>query len=215
MLVRDYMSLNPITVSPEDSVGYALELMKDHSIRRLPVIAKGKIAGIVTRQDLLRASPSPATSLSVWEINYLFPKIKIAEVMTRQVLTISPDCVLEKAAVMMRENSISALPVVENNRLVAIITESDIFKALIDIFAFDSPGVRLTLSVEDGVGVLHNITEIFSSLGINIITLAARRLDSNRVNLMLRLQDNDITAVSKLLAAKGYNVSRIDREPKR
>ncbi len=212
MLVRDYMSPNPITVSPEDTVGHALQLMKDHSIRRLPVISKGKIVGIVTRQDLLHASPSPATSLSVWEINYLFPKIKIAAVMTRQVLTVFPDCVLEKAAVIMRENSVSALPVVENHRLVAIITESDIFKALIDIFAFDSPGVRLTLSVDDGIGVLHNITEIFSSLGINIITLAARRLDSNRVNLVLRLQDNDIAAVSETLEKKGYRVFRIDRE---
>ncbi|HHX87602.1 MAG TPA: CBS domain-containing protein [Firmicutes bacterium] len=208
MLVRDYMSLNPITVGPQDSVGYALQLMKEHSIRRLPVVSKGQIVGIVTRQDLLRASPSSATSLSVWEINYLFPKVKISEVMTRQVITISPEAVLEKAALVMRENSVSALPVLENNRLVAIITESDIFKALIDIFAFDCPGVRLTLAVEDEVGVLHNITEIISSLGINIITLAARRLDSNRVNIMLRLQENDISSVSKLLAEKGYQVVR-------
>ncbi len=210
MLVRDYMSLSPITVSPEDSVGHALQLMKDHSIRRLPVVSKDKIVGIVTRQDLLRASPSSATSLSVWEINYLFPKIKISEVMTRKVISISPESVLEQAALVMRENSVSALPVVENNRLVAIITESDIFKALIDIFGFDYPGVRLTLAVEDEVGVLHNITEIISSLGINIITLAARRLDSNRVNIMLRLQDDDISAVSKLLAEKGYQVVRTD-----
>ncbi len=210
MLVRDYMSLNPITVGPQDSVGYALQLMKDHSIRRLPVISKDQIVGIVTRQDLLRASPSSASSLSIWEVNYLFPKIKISEVMTRQVITISPEAVLEKAALVMRENSISALPVVENNRLVAIITESDIFKALIDIFAFDRPGVRLTLAVEDEVGVLHNITEIISSLGINIITLAARRLDSNRVNIMLRLQDNDISSVRKLLIEKGYQVVHTD-----
>lgn len=210
MLVQDYMSLNPITVDPEDSVGHALELMKKHSIRRLPVIYKEKVVGIVTRQDLLRASPSSATSLSIWEINYLFPKIKVAEVMTRKVITISPESVLEKAALAMKENSISALPVVENDRLVAIITESDIFKALIDIFAFDSPGVRLTLSVDDEVGVLHNITEIISSLGINIITLASRRVGGNRVDIMLRLQNDHISAVSKLLTEKGYQVVRTD-----
>ncbi len=210
MLVRDYMSPNPITVSPEDSVGHALQLMKEHSIRRLPVLSKEKLVGIVTRHDLLRASPSSATSLSIWEINYLYPKVKIGEVMSKEIITISPDSVLEKAALTMRENSLSALPVVEKGRLVAIITESDIFKALIDIFAFDHPGVRLTLAVEDEVGVLHNITEIISSLGINIITLAARRVDGKKVDIMLRLQNNDVSAVSKLLAEKGYQVARSD-----
>ncbi len=210
-MVRDYMSPNPVTVGPEDSVGQALQLMKEHSIRRMPVVSRDKIVGIVTRQDLLKASPSSATSLSIWEINYLFPKVKISEVMTREVITISPESVLEKAALLMRENSVSALPVIERNRLVAIITESDIFKALIDIFAFDHPGVRLTLAVEDEVGVLHNITEIISSLGINIITLVVRRrMEDNRVNIMLRLQNNDMATVSTLLAQKGYQVVRTD-----
>ncbi|NMA92943.1 MAG: CBS domain-containing protein [Firmicutes bacterium] len=206
MFVRDYMSLDPVTVSPGDTVGYALQLMKEHSIRRLPVVSKDKVVGIVTRQDLLRASPSSATSLSIWEINYLFPKVKIAEVMTKSVISISPGTVLEEAALLMKENGVSALPVVENKRLVAIITESDIFKALIDIFAFDYPGARLIMEVEDRVGVLYDITKIISSLGVNIITLAARRVEGNRVKIMLRLQDNDVSRVIRLLAEKGYPV---------
>ncbi|NLZ31658.1 MAG: CBS domain-containing protein, partial [Firmicutes bacterium] len=85
MFVRDYMALDPVIVAPEDTLGRALELMKKHSIRRLPVMSKGKLVGLVTENDLMRAYPSSATSLSVWEVNYLFPKIKIKDIMTREI----------------------------------------------------------------------------------------------------------------------------------
>ena len=137
MYVRDYMSINPITVNPEDSVGDALRATESHEIRRLPVISSGKIVGLVTNQDLLKASPSPATSLSIHEINYLYPKIKIKEVMTKSVVTVSPDTVIEEAAVIMRENKIGTLLVEQHGKLLGLITESDLFKAFIDIFGFD------------------------------------------------------------------------------
>ncbi|MGB4331078.1 MAG: CBS domain-containing protein, partial [Dethiobacteria bacterium] len=103
MFVRDYMTTSPVTVTPEDSLGEALRLMKEHSIRRLPVMAKGKIAGLVTEQDLMKASPSSATSLSIWEINYLFPKIKIKDIMTKEIFTVTPETILEEAALLMQE----------------------------------------------------------------------------------------------------------------
>lgn len=91
MFVRDYMAANPVMVAPEDTLGKALELMKEHSIRRLPVMAKGKLVGLVTENDLMKAYPSSATSLSVWEVNYLFPKIKIKDIMTKDIYTVTPD----------------------------------------------------------------------------------------------------------------------------
>ncbi|MEW5783629.1 MAG: CBS and ACT domain-containing protein [Bacillota bacterium] len=210
MLVRDYMTLNPITVKPEDSVGDALKLLKDHSIRRLPVVTRDGMVGIVTEQDLLKASPSAATSLSVWEINYLFPKIKIKDIMTKDIITVSPDAVLEEAALIMRENNISSLPVMIDGKLMGIITESDIFKALIDVFGFNVPSVRLTLSVQDEVGTIKKISETVSSLGLNIISLIVQSLDGGRGNIILRLSTDDITGVVAAFRNKNIEVSHIN-----
>jgi acetoin utilization protein AcuB len=197
MFVRDYMTLNPVTVKPEDSVGDALKLLKEHSIRRLPVMVKDSLVGLVTEQDLLKASPSAATSLSVWEINYLFPKIKIKDVMAKELITVTADMILEEAALVMRENNISSLPVMENDKLVAIITESDLFKAFIDVLGFNYPSVRVTLAVQDEVGSIRKVTEIVSSMNVNIISLIVHRLKEDKGNIILRVETDDIAKVTK------------------
>lgn len=209
MFVQDYMSVNPVTVAPEDTLGEALKLMKEHSIRRLPVLSKGDIVGLVTEQDLMKASPSSATSLSVWEINYLFPKIKIKDIMTRKIFTVAPEAILEEAALLMQENNISTLPVLKDNRLVGIITESDLFKAFIDVLGLNHPSVRVTLPVEDQVGVLKNVTEVVGAAGINIISTIVQRFSDNRVYLILRLDTGDIAGVTKIFEAAGMQVAHI------
>lgn len=209
MFVQDYMSVNPVTVAPEDTLGEALKLMKEHSIRRLPVLSKGDIVGLVTEQDLMKASPSSATSLSVWEINYLFPKIKIKDIITRKIFTVAPETILEEAALLMQENNISTLPVLKDNRLVGIITESDLFKAFIDVLGLNHPSVRVTLPVEDQVGVLKNVTEVVGAAGINIISTIVQRFSDNRVYLILRLDTGDIAGVTKIFEAAGMQVAHI------
>jgi acetoin utilization protein AcuB len=206
MFVRDYMSINPVTIGPEDSVGHALELMDNHSIRRLPVLQNGKIVGLVTNQDLLKASPSPATSLSIHEINYLYPKIKIKEVMTKDIVSVTPDTVIEQAAVIMRENKIGTLLVEQQGKLMGLITESDLFKAFIDVFGFDYSGARLAIAVEDDIGVLGKIAETISSMGINIISVVVVRKSEGGANLILRLKTDDVEDIRAKLEDKGYKI---------
>ena len=209
MFVRDYMTTSPVTVPPEDSLGEALRLMKEHSIRRLPVMAKGKIAGLVTEQDLMKASPSSATSLSIWEINYLFPKIKIKDIMTKEIFTVTPETILEEAALLMQENQISTLPVLDGDKLVGIITESDIFKAFIDVLGLNHPSLRVTLQVEDQIGVLKNVFEIVGAVGINIISTIVQRLPDQKVHLILRLSTGDIGKVTEIFESAAMKVVHI------
>lgn len=209
MFVRDYMTPDPVTVSPEDHLGEALRLLKEHSIRRLPVTSKGKIAGLVTEQDLMKASPSAATSLSVWEINYLFPKIKIKDIMTKKIFTVSPDTILEEAALIMQEKQISTLPVIDRSKLVGIITESDIFKAFIDVLGLNHPSLRVTLQVQDQIGVLENISKVVGAAGINIFSTVVQRFSDDRVYLILRLDSDDVPGVTRLFDEAGVEVAHI------
>ncbi|MBW6464169.1 MAG: CBS domain-containing protein [Dethiobacteria bacterium] len=206
MFVRDYMSCDPITIGPDETVGEALKLMEAHSIRRLPVMSHGKIAGLVTNFDLLKASPSPATSLSIHEINYLYPMIKIKDVMTKNVITINPDTVIEEAAVVMRENKIGTLLVEQKGKLLGVITESDLFKAFIDIFGFNYAGVRIAIEVEDDIGVLGKIAENISSLNINIISVIIIHTRDGGTNLILRLKTEDLKDVRSKLELNGYKL---------
>ena len=131
-MVSAWMTPDPITVAPETKVPEAHRLMMVHSIRRLPVIEEGQLVGIVTLGDLRGAEPSGATSLSIWEVNYLVSRLRVREIMTPRPFTISPDATLGEAAQMMLEYKVSGLPVVDENRhVVGIITESDIFRMVV------------------------------------------------------------------------------------
>ncbi|MFN8446276.1 MAG: CBS domain-containing protein [Caldilineaceae bacterium] len=134
MLVQEYMSTPAVTIHTDTGVQEALRMMRTHRIRRIPVVDEEKrLVGIVSERDLLYASPSPATSLSVWEMNYLLAKLKVSEVMARHVLTTTPDAPLQSAARLMLNHKIGGLPVVDGyNHVVGVITESDIFRAFLD-----------------------------------------------------------------------------------
>ncbi len=206
MYVKDYMSVNPVLVEPQDTVGDALELLQDHSIRRLPVVSKGRLVGIVTQTDLMKASPSTATSLSIHEINYLFPKIKVRDIMTKDVYTVSPEAAIEEAAVSMREHKIGTLVVVDKEKVVGLITESDLFKAFIDVFGFDRPGVRIHVEFEDKVGELGKLASLLSSKGIYIISLVMTYPREGWVTGILRLKTDEKDAVIVALKKEGYTV---------
>ncbi|HET8670474.1 MAG TPA: CBS domain-containing protein [Candidatus Saccharimonadales bacterium] len=131
-LVKDWMTRNIVAITPDTTLPAAHRLMTDQRIRRLPVVQAGLLVGIITLGDVRGAEPSRATSLSIWEVNYLSSKVKIEEIMTRSLITISPNATIEQAAGLMLEHKISGLPVVDYTRgLVGIITESDIFRMVV------------------------------------------------------------------------------------
>jgi acetoin utilization protein AcuB len=172
MLVRDWMTQDPLVVSPETGIEEAIRTMREHRVRHLPVIKKDNIlVGVVTQTDLLQASPSPATSLSVWEINFLLTKMQVREAMTKQVIVVEEECPLEEAALVMAEHRIGCLPVVRGQRLVGIITETDLFNIFTEQLGARKSGVRLTLLIRDVKGELSRIAGRIAELGGNIIRL--------------------------------------------
>jgi acetoin utilization protein AcuB len=128
---RDWMTPDPITAPPSMSLPEALQLMAEHTIRRLPVVERGKLVGIVTRGDLRGAQPSQATSLSVFELHYLIARITLDQIMTRDPLTVADSATIQEAARLMLEHKISGLPVLKQGHLVGIITETDIFRLVV------------------------------------------------------------------------------------
>ena len=147
MLVKNRMTTPAVVVYADTPFQEALKLMRDQKFRRLPVVDRdGMLVGIVSERDLLHASPSPATSLSVWEVNYLLWKLKVADIMTHHVLTIDPESPLEDAASLMVSRKIGGLPVVDNrNHVLGVITETDIFRAFVEMMGGGQKGLRLTL----------------------------------------------------------------------
>jgi acetoin utilization protein AcuB len=175
MFVRDHMISPAVTVAPDIPFQDALKVMQESQLRRLPVVdKKGKLIGIVSERDLLYASPSPATTLSVWELTYLLSKIKVEELMTRDVVTTTPDTPIEDAASLMVEKKVGGLPVVDDdNKPVGIITDRDIFEAFVEMFGGGQPGLRLTLSVPQRKGVLAGLSQAIYELGGYIVSFGS------------------------------------------
>jgi len=145
MYVKEYMSTNVISGTPDTLILDAQKLMDMHNIRRLPVVDKGKLVGIVTQDRMREVSPSPATSLTVWELNYLIAKMKIKDVMVKNTVTIGPDATVEEAAALGQKHRIGALPVVDKGKLVGIITTTDLFRIMTEAFGFGRTYARLHL----------------------------------------------------------------------
>ena len=172
MLIRERMSHPVITVSAEASMKEALDMMRREHIRRLPVVNKrGQMVGIVTETDLAKASPSQATTLSVWEVRELTGKVKVEEIMTPKVITVADDTPIEEAARIMADCDISGLPVLRDGKLVGLITETDIFKVFLELFGARESGVRLSVEVPRAPGQLAKLTRAIFELGGDIVAL--------------------------------------------
>jgi len=172
MLVGERMSHPVITVHPETSLQDALHLMHAEHIRLLPVVdKKGHLVGIVAEHDLLQASPSDATSLSVFEVSYLLSKITIQKIMTTKVITVNEDTPLEEAARIMADHKITGLPVVRGEKLVGIITETDLFRIFLELLGAREKGVRVSAIIPDEPGKLSEISTAISTAGGNIVAV--------------------------------------------
>ncbi len=194
MLVGERMTSPAITIGPDLPVQEAMALMRRDKVRRFPVVdSGGKLIGIVSEKDLLDATPSDATTLSVWEINYLLSKLTVEKVMSKQVITITADTPIEEAARIMSDHKIGGLPVVEGQKVVGIITETNLFKIFLELLGARSSGVRLTLLVSEQPGKLHELTGAIQSLGGNVIALGTF-LGENSANRTVAMK---ISGVSK------------------
>jgi acetoin utilization protein AcuB len=212
MLVRERMTRHPVTVSPDTPISEALDLMRREKVRRLPVLdKKGRLVGIVLEKDLLYASPSPATSLSIHEMHYLLSKLTVAEVMSRDVITVDEITPLEEAARIMVDNMISGLPVMRDGQLVGIITETDLFKVFLELLGAREKGLRLTMYVPDRTGMLASITGAIAALGGDIVSLSTFwGKDLTTGVITLKVREHTISKRQLVEAMEGLSLDVVD-----
>jgi acetoin utilization protein AcuB len=183
--------------------------MKENNVRRLPVVDKGKLLGIVTKHDILEASPSPATSLSVHELNYLLSKMKVKEIMKKNPVTLTPDTPFEEALKIGQEKKIGSFPVLENGKLVGIATESDIVRFLTRALGVREEGSRIT--IEGLGGKLSDLEKIISIVNqhntIVLSMISLPRTEKKEWMIVLRLKTSSPDPIVKDFKKAGFNVT--------
>ncbi len=202
MLVGERMTHPVIFAHPDLPIHDALNLVKHEHIRRLPVVDKhGKLVGIVTDEDLFTASPSQATSLSVWELNYLLSKITIGEIMTKTVITVTEQTPIEEAARIMADEKIGGMPVMRDHHVVGIITETDLFKIFLELMGARSMGVRVTALIADTHGKLAQIASAIADAGGNFVSFSTfAGEDPSNVLTAFKVTDLNLEQVQTLVA---------------
>ena len=207
MFVINRMTKNPMTVTADTKVDEVAHLMKKHNFRRLPVVDDGKLVGFLSDSDLMRVAPSPATTLSRYEINSLLAKICVRDIMKKDVLSVNVDATIEEAALIMYKNKIGGMPVVSNmGAVVGVITETDIFKTFVDVMGLADGKTRITLEVTDKIGVVKDIAEIFGQAGVSIDSLITCKKEDNKYEIVIRGDITNIDDIKAKLEAKGYKV---------
>jgi acetoin utilization protein AcuB len=173
MVVQHRMKNNPLTVSPHDSFRHAMTLIRQKGIRHLPVVEGDRVVGIVTDRDIRQASPSPATGLEIHELHFLLEQVKVREIMTTKVVTVTPQTLIEEAARLMLRHRIGGLPVVQEGRLVGIITETDILQAFVDMMGLQQEQTRLELVLEDCPGAFLEVCRLIQEQGGDILSVVS------------------------------------------
>ncbi len=210
MLVGRRMTHNPKTISPDTSLAEASDRMRREKVRRYPVLDQyGKLVGIISRDDVLHASPSVVSSLSIWEMNYLLTQVKVKDVMTKQVITVTEDTPLEEAGRIMLEHKIGGLPVMRGPALVGIITESDIFRVFTEMLGGSAPGIRLTLLAPNVKGSLAQISNAIFQQGGWIAALNIFR-GEDPSNWSAHIKVSDVDKDTLLKALKPYLLEILD-----
>ncbi|MDH3383394.1 MAG: CBS and ACT domain-containing protein [Deltaproteobacteria bacterium] len=212
MIVAKRMMRNPLFLDEDDSMKMAMDMLKDREIRHLPVLKGGnKLVGILTETDIKQASPSPATALEIREVYYLLDKIKVKQIMTKRPYTISPTAPIEEAAIVMREKKIGCLPVVEEGRLVGILTETDILDAFIESMGVRGPGYRIELALPDMGGVLFEVVKLLKDFDANIVSIATTSHDApGKKVLILRIETKNYKVLKTALRKSGYDILSAD-----
>ncbi|MCL0097702.1 CBS domain-containing protein [Dehalococcoidia bacterium] len=213
MRIKELMTTNVITVSSNTSIADARKFMVTHNILRLPVVDKGKLVGIVSKRRIAEASPSPATSLSIWELNYLLAKMTVKEIMAKDVITISPDATAEAALALAQERKVGALIVVDEGHLVGIVTTNDyVYRILNPLLGLGKPGVRL--HVYD-CGTTPKIEEVVRFINKHDLTIEALHVDDSPErgtrDLIVQVNADDPAKLIEDLTTRGYRVEIRER----
>ena len=207
MFVANRMAKNPVTVSPDTPVDEAASAMKKGHFRRLPVVEDGKLVGFLSDKDIMRVAPSPATTLSRYEARSLLAKLKIGDIMNKEVISVNEDATIEEAALIMYNHKIGGLPVVSSvGAVVGVITETDIFKTFVDVMGLQEGKTRLTLLVDNKVGVVYDIAGIFTECGLSIDSLVTCRQPYGKYEIVVHGDIPDVDAISAKIKAKGYEI---------
>lgn len=210
MAVKDFMTKRVVYVSPETTVAAAADIMREKGLRRLPVIEHDKLVGLITEGTMAEASPSKATSLSIYEMNYLLNKTKVGDIMIKNVLTVSKYASLEDAIYIMLQNKIGVLPVVDNDQISGIITDKDVFRAFLEISGYGQAGIRIGLEVPDTPRVLEKIANLIASENLNIerTIVAPKNYTVLRVELQVE-GEIGIDQLKKVFVEAGFTVTEI------
>ena len=194
MLIRYWMTKNVVAIDTDASMQDAVRLLRKNNIRRLPVMKRGKLVGIVTNLDISRESASQATMLAINELNYLIEKIRVKEIMTsKDIQTVSPTDTVEAAALKMLEKKIGGLPVMDNGKLVGIITESDIFEVLVSMTGVRQGGIQFAFDIIDKPGSVREVLDILRSYGGRIVSILTsyQRAEEGGRHVYIRMKDID------------------------
>jgi len=205
MAVKDFMTRKVVYISPDTTIAHAADIMRDQKLHRLPVIENDKLVGLVTEGTIAEASPSKATSLSIYEMNYLLNKTKVKDVMIHDVVTISQYASLEDATYLMLKNKIGILPVVDNEQVYGIITDRDIFKAFLEVSGYGEKGVRMRFVTENEVGVLSHIIALLVEENLNISNTVNIPRKDGKVVIEVQI-DGDVDLVSLKSKFEAHNI---------
>lgn len=209
MRVDKRMRRNVITVRPDDPIRRAMELLKQHRIRQLPVVEDGKVVGIITDRDLREASASSAISLSVWELNYLLEQITVKEIMTKDVVTITPETPVEEAARLIHDRKFGGLPVVDDEeKLIGIITEVDLLERFLEVMGISGASVRIDVVLSDDPKDFETVSKIVQDAGGEIVSVGISRAEdvTDGKVCFFRLEPCDSEPIKAALAKAGHKV---------
>jgi acetoin utilization protein AcuB len=211
MRVRDIMSTNVVAVDEKTSIHDARKIMEAHKIRRLPVMKRDKLVGLVTKHMLLEASPSPATSLSIHELQYLLAKMTVRDIMVKRPHTISPDMPVEEALQLGQEMGYGAFPVVEDGGLVGIATESDIVRIMTRVLGLREKGKRVDIKASKEFGNMQRIMKVLDKNKTVLLSLVTLPPESEGEDwlIVLRLKSEDTEPIVKELQSSGFNITYV------
>ncbi len=201
MIIGNRMKKNPGTAYPDMSIADAKAKMKEDRVHRLPVLDDRRhLVGVISEKDILLAAPSPASTLSTFEANYLLTKLKVKDIMSKNPVTITKETTIEEAVRLMVENDLSCLPVMDGNFLSGIVSKSDLFKILLELLGAKHSGVRVEALVDDRVGTMATVSEEFTKAGINILSLGTMDGISEETKVLtFKLETKDEEKVRKIL----------------
>lgn len=213
MFVAERMTKHPVTMTSNATVGEVDRMMKKYKFHRMIIVDNGKLAGYLSDRDVMRVAPSPATSLSKYEIRELLDKLSVKDIIQQKVITVNEDATIEEAALIMYQNKVGGLPVISQvGKVVGIITATDILKTFIEVMGLPGGGkIRLTLEVEDKIGVMADVTKIIADSGINIDSLIVCQSYDNKKEIVVRLEDcaETFDNIKNKLEARGYKVIHV------